>query len=88
MPSPRKRKEMKAKQGRLDSYQAKATGQSVEKAEVQIEESAPEVIEAVETEEIVEEVQAEEEVKEEPKPKAKSKSRSKAKAKVEQSSEE
>ena len=62
MPSPRKRREMKAKQGRLDSYQAKARGESVEKAEepnakIQIEESAPEVVEAVETEEIAEEVE-------------------------------
>ena len=74
MPSPRKRREMKAKQGRLDSYQEKAAGKSVEKteepkAEIQIEESAPEVIEAVETEEIAEEV---EEIEKKPAPKAKS----------------
>jgi len=83
MPSPRRRREKKA--ARLAKKNAGSAPVVIEeKVEIQLEESAPEVIEAVETEEIAEEV----EVKEKPAPKrSNSKNKSKRAVKSQDSEE-
>ena len=89
MPSPRRRKQIKAQR---EAAKLKKQGiepsvaEKKEPVKIQLEESTLEVVESVEVEEIEEE--DEEEVQEAPKPQAKSKSKSKSKPKAEKPSEE